>query len=351
MLKKIISVLLISILLTSSLVSCGGSGDGSDTTGAGTDTSDDSQTDTDTIKETDTHDTDGTTPPESSDTDRTPDDDVTSPSDTGDHETADPSDDVMSDPEVATLNYVALGDSICYGYGLASPETERYSAIIDSYIDQLRYYECESVNYGVNGQTSSELLAAIKADLCPALSDADVVSISIGANNVLSPATSMLMQYALNLLIEDADQRDAANAAAYAEFESSAAAGIKQFAADLPKIIAAINERAPEAQIIFQTIYNPYNNVSISVDFADVKLDLNEAADSLVSQLNDIIKANARSLEYDVADIYTAFETETGVVNADSGSGASLLTGLDPHPTAKGHRIIADTICALIYTV
>lgn len=270
---------------------------------------------------------------------------VTEPSD----ETTSPDENTDVKPETKTLDYVALGDSIAFGYGLSSPETERYSAIIDGYLDLLPYYECESHNYGVNGQTSAELLAMLEADSVPELHDADIVTVSIGANNVLSPAIEALTQYTLNLLIEDEAVRSAANAAAYASFLSETDAGIAQFESDLPKIIDKINEYAPDAQVIVQTVYNPYNNVALTFDFSTDILDMNKAADALVSRLNEIIGKNADALGYSAADIYGAFEGGTGYINADSFDGVDV-TKLDPHPTSAGHRLIADTICTLIYT-
>lgn len=370
--KKLLTLMLAVILITATLISCGKGGeddadtsDTSDTSsteapamdGTGTDadaTGNDPSDGTDPAEsggtETDPTVTDpaGTDPAETSPADTAAPDTDTVITDTSDETTA-PDEDVMTSPEVKILRYVALGDSICYGYGLSSPETERYSAIIDGYIDLLQFYECDSYNYGVNGQTSSELLDMLDSGNVPELEGADVVSVSIGANNVLGPAISSLTQYSINMFIEDEAQRAAANAALYEQLTAETDAGIEQFAHDLPLIIDAINKYAPDAQIIFQTIYNPYNNVSLSFDFSTATLDMNETADALVTRLNKIIKDNARSLGYDVADIYTEFENGVGYINADSFGGVDLLTGLDPHPTAEGHRLIADTVCSLIY--
>ncbi len=257
-----------------------------------------------------------------------------------------PSEDVMTTPE-KTLRYVALGDSIAYGYGLAKPETERYSALIDAYLDSIPGTECDGLNYGVNGQTSSELLTALMTDasFAPDLANADIVTVSIGANNVLGPAISMFAQYALNMMIEDASLRDASNKRLYESFNAEADEGVARFAADLPRIIDAIKSKAPNAKIILQTVYNPYNRVSLALPLGDMTLELNQSSDALVKKLNEIIIANAGTLGYEVADVYTALEGETGVVNAEGFSGGELFdfTALDPHPTAKGHTVIAET--------
>ncbi len=255
-------------------------------------------------------------------------------------------DDVMAEPKVETINIVALGDSIAAGYGLASPEAERYSHIIKERIDARDGFECVETNRGVNGQTSSGLIESFAS--LPDFGDADCVTVSIGANNVLGPAVDMFAKYGTALLIEDEDLRAAAFASAYKEFNSETAAGIARFEADLPEIISGIKEKAPGAKIIFQTIYNPYNNVPLTLTLGDVTVDLNADSDRLVSALNEIIAKNAGALGYSVADVYAAFETETGVVNAEGGSLASAPLALDPHPTAKGHVLIADVILSVI---
>lgn len=266
-----------------------------------------------------------------------------------DDETEGPGNETIEPPTVKTLTYVALGDSICAGYGLADPENERYSSLIDKSIDLLQLYECDAHNYGVNGQTSSELLAALEADTIHELHGADIVTVSIGANNVLGPSVTALTSYAMNLLIEDETMRNAANAAAYNAFVEATEAGIAQFESDIKAILAKINEYAPDAQVVVQTVYNPYENVDMSLDFFAGTINMKDTADELVRRLNEIITANSRPLGYSAADVYDAFAGNVGYVNAD-GFDSVDLTKLDPHPTAEGHRVIAETISAFIYT-
>lgn len=263
-----------------------------------------------------------------------------------DNTTAADSDD-GSEMTVYTIKYVALGDSICYGYGLDSPETERYSVLVASYIDAYEYYECDEYNYGVNGQTSSELLETLKNGEITELSDADVVTVSIGANNILSPATSFFINYVAASLIEDDTTRNAALASLYTDFISELDAGVTAFEADLPEIIENIYKSAPMAEIIFQTVYNPFRNFDLAIDTGNGEVSLSVLADVYISKINDIIEGNWGVYGYEIADINAAFANEIDVVFADA-EGTSLLS-FDPHPTAKGHELIAKTIFALIY--
>ncbi len=328
MIKRIAALLLVLVLALPALFSCARGG--SDTEGSGTAAV--SGTDEQTANNTET---DART--------ESPETDVqTEAPETNAPET----DDVMAEPETEIINIVALGDSIAAGYGLASPEAERYSHLIKERIDARDGFECIETNCGVNGQTSGGLIESFAS--LPPLDGTDYVTVSIGANNVLGPAVDMFAKYGAALLIEDEDLRAAAFSSAYKEFNAATAAGIEQFKKDLPEIISAIKRAAPEAEIIFQTIYNPYNNVSLTLTLGDVTVDLNTDSDRLVSALNDIIESGAVLLDYKVADVYTAFETETGVVNAEGGGLASAPLALDPHPTAKGHGLIADVIISFI---
>lgn len=345
--KHLPILILIAALLLAPLASCAG-GNSPGETGGESDTGTAAQAPETGATETDAPETNApeTNAPETNAST----DDTNTPPESGAEPgtTAEPSDDVMSDPKIKELTYVALGDSIAAGYALANPETERFSTLLETYLDKTGTIDCTSYNYGVNGQTSAELLDSLKSGTAPELEKAQLVTISIGANNVLAPSVELLTQYSINLLIEDADARAAANAAIYNKFVTQTEDGIKQFADDLPGIIAAVRNRAPDAQIIFETIYNPYKGVPLKLDFGVATFDISETADKLVSRLNEIIDANSDKLGYDVADVYTAFSQENDVVNADAGSSGSLLTGLDPHPNAKGHRLIADTIFPLI---
>lgn len=259
-----------------------------------------------------------------------------------------PAEPVMGDHEAQPLRYVALGDSIAYGQGLANPEGERYSALVEAALDASGIYDCESFNYGINGLQSGGLIDGIADNFAPELNGADVVTVSIGANNVLSPSVSMLTQYAINLLVGDETRRGELNSELYKNFRADTDTGIAEFERDLPNLIALIRVAAPDARIIFQTIYNPYAGVSLTLDFSVEQIAMATLSDELVTRLDDIIKDNADKLGYEVVDIYAAFSGEDGVVNAGSGIGSSPFSNLDPHPTAKGHRIIADAITNML---
>ncbi len=222
--------------------------------------------------------------------------------------------------------YVALGDSICRGYGLEDPEAQRYSTLIGEKTGATVY------NYGVDGQTGAELIAYIRAGNTPELQHADVISISIGANNILHVVTTLFsslfgsgqtQQLDLSSVLPALDE------------------GIASFADEIPELIALIREQAPDATILFQTIYNPYKMFAHLTLLLDGK-EYSVAAftDRYVSRLNALIRTGAKENGYTVCDVYTAFE-----MSADDLVNASLSRlSMDPHPNAAGHALIAGVL-------
>jgi lysophospholipase L1-like esterase len=82
----------------------------------------------------------------------------------------------------ATWDYVALGDSLAAGVGAREGYVDRYAARIETDTDA----RVEILNLGVSGQTSPELLRALRSDasMRRALSGAEVVTFNIGINDL-----------------------------------------------------------------------------------------------------------------------------------------------------------------------
>jgi len=239
--------------------------------------------------------------------------------------------------------YVALGDSIARGYGLSSVETQRYSSLLADRISQEWDVSCTCYNYAVDGQRSEELVAWIQAGNTPELSNADLVTISIGANNVLQPAISFLTTYFSYMLSNGLTE--AAAEELYRSFNAFLAAadhGIKQLESDIPVLIALIRSINPDAQIVFQTVYNPYRNSQTILQIPGLPIVMEALSQTQIEPLNRLIADNAAANGYTVADVWSAFQTDDRIlVNAGQDS---TIGNIDPHPTAIGHEQIAETI-------
>jgi lysophospholipase L1-like esterase len=236
--------------------------------------------------------------------------------------------------------YLSLGDSIASGYGLSSARTERYSYLV---AQELGADYVEN-NYGVDGYTSSQLLTLLKSGLLD-FSNTGVITVSIGANNILAPGQQLIPYL----------QSDAAGA--YQLLQSDAflgalAAGVTQFASDLPAIVAELRALAPDAEIVLLTVYNPYKGAKypIVVNGQAVDFEIGEFCKPYIEQLNEIVKAVAAETGCLVADVYTAFEESTDVnTNVTLSISGHITTSFDPHPNKKGHRLIAEVIAEQLH--
>lgn len=227
---------------------------------------------------------------------------------------------------------VFLGDSIAQGYGLADLENERYSSLIAA------EYGCTVHNYAIPGDDGADLLALLDEGACTELANATVIVLSIGANNVLKAAET-LAPYLEQV------QNGTAQTIDMSETFDVIVAGIDRFKTELPQIIQKIRAVNADAQIIFQTVYNPYRDYTeFKVEQNGLQLSFAAFSASCVIGINDVIKENADEQGYTVCDIYEPFkEYEGNLINAlPDGS------NVDPHPNAEGHRQLAILVAGAV---
>ncbi|MBQ8400587.1 MAG: hypothetical protein IJX14_01525 [Clostridia bacterium] len=245
--------------------------------------------------------------------------------------------------ETDAIVYVSLGDSIARGYGLSNIPEERFSTVAGQYWDT---ENLEIYNYGVDGQTSSELIAMLQDGGAERLTDADVVSISIGANNVLQSTWQFLYEYYVYLYADPPQFTDTEIAEQFQIFTDAADAGCELLEEDLPLLLDVIREINPDCQILFLTVYNPYEAVNTIMEIGGLPISLSALSDMYVTKINDCIrKGTASDEKIAIVDVYTAFAGRgRELVYAHSAEGqdpADLdMTRMDPHPNVKGHKVI-----------
>lgn len=95
------------------------------------------------------------------------------------------------DSTSTTIRYVALGDSIAYGYGLEDREEQSYVSLVRKHLEKSYDYVIET-NFGSNGMQSGDLLEILTnpeheyyRQYRASLKYADVVTLSIGSNDLL----------------------------------------------------------------------------------------------------------------------------------------------------------------------
>ena len=267
---------------------------------------------------------------------------------------------LAEDPAV----YLALGDSITTGYGLAEGEM-----CFAELVAQANGYAL--INRAVNGNTAAGILAQLAdpATLMDVLR-ADVITITCGGNdmmgllyqqiaevyNALIPAQMPM------LMVESGDVSDimtngedprqqALLLAALTVLEGNAEMGIEPFVQSaamregltsylttLGVVVMSLRRANPEASIIVATQYNPYAR------FDGAFAALNAGMERGAAALSGFIRDYAAVLGYQLADVYAAF----------SASGENLMNAcmeplnLDFHPNAAGHALIAEVFNAVL---
>lgn len=242
----------------------------------------------------------------------------------------------------ATIVYLSLGDSIARGFGLADVEGQRFSTVAKEYwfshgIDDVTVY-----NAGVDGQDLWGMLETVNEKADPAWADADVVSVSIGANYILATMWSFLS----TLSRQDLDDASTLCTA----FTDAVTEACAMFDAGLPLLIEDIHLLAPDATILFLTFYDPYAALPTEIPVGDSMVLVDSFLDAAVQQINGCIRTAATAVDYvQIVDVYAAFAEDTAslvcVEAPDSSAPAAIdMNHMDPHPNAAGHKRIGELV-------
>lgn len=268
---------------------------------------------------------------------------------------------VMGNPSnVITPLYLNLGDSIAYGMSAAPGQS--YFELFAEYLEV-----GPAMNLGVPGATAGDLLTALGTTKYQrAVRRADMITISIGGNNLLKPvilAMSNLMgitpeelvtlhndSLALNQAFQTAmvtlislgfDPAEDDLMVAIVDYVIAAAGpglieGANAFSSEWPAIYANIRQMNPHATIVPLTIINPFFHAGNDT--------LTGAFDSFAVPMNVIILSVSGMENTYVIDPNSAFfENE----NAVAFSLDPADPNMDIHPTTVGHGIIFSLLTPL----
>ena len=256
---------------------------------------------------------------------------------------------VSAADDVDPYSVVVLGDSISTGYGLED-SSKAYVSILEQHMNQ------KVTNLAKDGTTSSELLQLLQGDstMQSAVAGADVIVVTIGANDILQPVLNNDV-----VKVDDYDNvYDLANAIkdnqiAFQKYlRANMPTAVANANANIDSIILQLKSTNDHAKLVFQTVYDP-----LSVDQDDTGLSSN--ALSMLSTfsngqmyqylngsanggtyipvgLNQNLQTHAQNGEIYLADVYNIFLhhawTNVNIANADV------------HPTATGHAAIANLL-------
>jgi lysophospholipase L1-like esterase len=223
------------------------------------------------------------------------------------------------DSTSTTVRYVALGDSIAYGYGLEDREEQSYTGRIARYLESR--YDCVLFNnFGTNGMTSDDLLDVLSnpenenyKKYRSTISYADIVTLSIGSNDLLQ---FLKVDRNMDTMIENGEEI----------FD----AACENFKKNFPQIIREIRKINPDVMIYADNIYNPAKGLSAFQNVYDI-------AEYYIKKINS---SYYESDDYCLVDVKAVFDgAEESMINV-------FWKGrqIDPHPSVAGHKKIADAV-------
>jgi lysophospholipase L1-like esterase len=226
-------------------------------------------------------------------------------------------------PPVTSFHYLALGDSIATGNSSRGTTTS-YVTTFYNHLKTL-YPAATMRNLAVDGDDASELLARLTTSTYKdEIIKADVITISIGGNNIMDAGENFFSS--LNNVIAE---------------ENTVA-----FEADYPKIITAIRALNSDARIIVQTLYNPFNTIAISGYAGDPALQIE--TEGYISRVNAAINS-VTDTKYTVVDIHKLFlesYAEKGLMGKITYFYPLIQLFRDPHPNQTGENLIGSKIIA-----
>ncbi|WNS41648.1 stalk domain-containing protein [Paenibacillus sp. MMS20-IR301] len=258
---------------------------------------------------------------------------------------------VAQDPEQDIFRIVALGDSITAGYepGMTDPNVKPYG-YAERLLEQGWYHgRTELSNYGILGLKTAGLLAyttAVKdgaaitaegiqaglrdprisglAALTPQirteLAAADLVTITIGGNDV----SSLFMDYKT---LTDAD------------FAAQLAERLTEYSSNVKSVLDNIRAVNPQAAILLADQYQPAPRIALGASYDKL---MNAAAQFTAAAENIAAGLNQAGAQVKVAHVAAQFAGVEGSLTHIIGAGAA-----DFHPTQLGYEKIARVFAEL----
>lgn len=240
-------------------------------------------------------------------------------------------------------SYVALGDSISAGYGLGEGEL--------SFPEMLeRDTEYELTDFSSNdGVTSGDLLATLQdSEVAAAVRDADVITITVGGNDLMNA----LYEYLADALggsmtadqirdgLENGSIKDPITLWALMNSLSGfprsfhAEDALTTLRTNLSSALERIKALNPDVTCIVANQYNPYGHMGEAAE------GIVQTFETGVQALNTTLAGVAQDQGVIVVDVYEAFDA-----SADNPCKAHFTAiddfNLDFHPNALGHKLIA----------
>lgn len=253
--------------------------------------------------------------------------------------------------------YVSLGDSIAVGR--AAPGGQGFADLFAAWLGG----EYQFLDLAHDGMTSADLLNQLRYDegTRGAVREGEIVTVSIGGNNLLQPILNALYQsnggltaqggefsYEQYLLMMEqmAAMVNAMGPEAFADFGGELAggalqtelqAGMEQFLSDFPQIMKEIRTLAPNAKVYVLTLYNPLvRTPELALAYSKLIVPMNGAI-----RLQQVRYGNVKAIPVDLLFLASprALSLNLSILPPNV-----TAQSIDPHPTAYGQKLIYQNL-------
>lgn len=202
------------------------------------------------------------------------------------------------------LNVVAAGDSLTQGVG-DSTGTGGYVPYLQKLFQQEQGIGTVTINnYGVKGNRTDQLLKKIKsAEVKQSISDADMVILTIGGNDIMK----VVRDHISNLQLDDFTPQ------------------MKTFETNLYNVLREIRKDNQQAAIVLVGVYNPFTKWFADVDeMNDIVTEWNRTGENILTLYDNTYFVPIEQIFTDITEnlLYTDYF----------------------HPNDKGYKLIADEI-------
>ena len=256
--------------------------------------------------------------------------------------------------------YLALGDSITTGY---APDGKVERPFADQVAAAQGYTLDNKAEDGETSATLKEKLATPGSEELAAAASADLITITIGGNDLMGalydylaekwsadhtddPKTAQEIQ-AMLINLNPADLGNLQILVGYLSgFASSSQAitALQGFTTNLTAIVGAIKQVNSTATILVATQYNPYYYLAKTYcSFFPQAQTISNAFEAGLTVLNGTIRTVAGQTGATVVDVYQAFQAAVDGTPSVNPCNPSMST-LDFHPNQTGHDLIAGAI-------
>lgn len=224
--------------------------------------------------------------------------------------------------KVTKFSYVAVGDSLTQGVGDTTNQGGFVPLLAQELTDAYQY-QVTSVNYGISGNTSSQILSRMtkQKTIQNKLAKADLMTLTVGGNDVMAVIRKNLTSLSVK------------------SFKAPAIAYQKR----LRKIINLARKDNPNLPIYVLGIYNPfYLNFPEMTKMQDIIDNWNAATETVAAEYDKVYFVPINDL------LYKGIDGQEGIVQTDGEKTTVMNDALFSedhfHPNNIGYQIMSNAV-------